>query len=140
MQVVRRNKNTNFWLTGHRAQMANVNALAVLPCYRSWLGEGTCEIDGSLEVCRYGAIYSSDHSDGDLFRCGVRRGMRGHHAAKRVAPSGRSADRSGRIPRHALLGRRSLARYRFLAAGSPRAGLGVARPVDKNTESARRIG
>jgi hypothetical protein len=34
-QVLRRNKDTDFWLTAHRAQMAGVNVLAVFRGYQS---------------------------------------------------------------------------------------------------------
>jgi hypothetical protein len=34
-QVLRRNKDTDFWLTAHRARMASVNVLAVFRCYWS---------------------------------------------------------------------------------------------------------
>jgi hypothetical protein len=48
--VLRRNKDTDFWLTAHRAQMSGVNVLAASRCCRSWIwpGKRTCEIDGSL--------------------------------------------------------------------------------------------
>jgi hypothetical protein len=34
-QALRRNKDTDFWLTAHRAQMAGVDVLAVFQCYWS---------------------------------------------------------------------------------------------------------